>query len=61
MFMKHMYEKMEDTASAEAESIHKAIIQKSDELEEVDYLLVPSVFSVTAATEAHAQNQHKFQ
>ena len=54
MFMKHMYEKMEDTASVEAESIHKAIIQKSDELEEVDYLLVPSVFSVTAATEAHA-------
>ena len=56
MFMKQMYEKMEDTASAEAESIHRAVIQKSDELEEVDYLLVPSVFSVAAATEAHTLN-----
>jgi len=57
--MKHMYEKMEDSSSVEAEAIYKAIIQKRDEIEEVDYLNVPSVFSVSAATEAYTMSQNK--
>ena len=36
MFMKQRFESMEKLATAEAESTHRAIVEKADEMEEAD-------------------------